>query len=66
MSQTIDLTLNIDGSDNICVANMDARMTDRPEEAPPLLEEDRLRQIARHVKNYIPSNTNGDIEEQKM
>jgi len=41
-------------------------MTDQSQEAPPLLEEDRLRQIARHVKDYIPGNGNGDFDEQKM
>jgi len=53
-------------SDNIFVANMDVRMTDQPAEALPLLEEDKLRQIARHVKDYIPGNGAGDIDEQKM
>jgi hypothetical protein len=54
------------GSDKTRVANMDVRMTDQPQEALPLLEEDRLRQIARHVKDYIPANGNGDIDEQKL
>jgi hypothetical protein len=45
---------------------MDVSMTDRPQEAFPLLEEDRLRQIARHVKDYIPGNGDGDIDEQKL
>lgn len=45
---------------------MDVSMTDRPQDALPLLEEDRLRQIARHVKDYIPSNGDGDIDEQKL
>jgi hypothetical protein len=45
---------------------MDVRMTDRPQEARPLLEEDRLRQIARHVKDYIPGNGDGDVDEQKL
>lgn len=45
---------------------MDVRMTDPPAEAAPLLEEAKLRQIARHVKDYIPGNGAGDIEEQKM
>lgn len=41
---------------------MDVRMTDRPVQSVPLLEEDNLRQIARHVKDYIP----GNVDEQKM
>lgn len=41
-------------------------MTDQPAEALPLLEEERLRQIARHVKDYIPGSDAGDIDEQKM
>lgn len=45
---------------------MDTHMTDRAAEARPLLAEDTLRQIARHVKDHIPGNTDGDIEEQKM
>jgi hypothetical protein len=45
---------------------MDVHMTDQPVEATPLLEEDKLRQIARHVKDYIPGNAAGDIDEQKM
>ena len=53
-------------SDNNSVAAMDVRMTDQPAEARPLLEEDKLRQIARHVKDYIPGNGAGDIGEQKM
>jgi len=61
-------TSNIYGSGSVKVSNldMDANMTDRPREAFPLLEEDRLRQIARHVKDYIPGNGNGDIDEQKL
>jgi len=54
------------GSDKTRVANMDVSMTDRPQEAIPLLEEDRLRLIARHVKDYIPGNGDGDIDEQKL
>jgi hypothetical protein len=45
---------------------MDVRMTDQPAEAIPLLEEAKLRQIARHVKHYIPGNAAGDVDEQKM
>lgn len=45
---------------------MDVRMTDQPIEALPLLEEEKLRQIARHVKDYIPGSGAGDIDEQKM
>ena len=56
----------IHDSDNISVTTMDVRMTDQPAELVPLLEEDKLRQIARHVKDYIPGNTAGDIDEQKM
>ena len=48
------------------VANMDVSMTDQPQEMLALLEEDRLRQVARHVKDYIPGNSDGDIDEQKM
>jgi hypothetical protein len=44
---------------------MDVCMTDQPAEVLPLLEEERLRQIARHVKDYIPGNGAGDIDEQK-
>lgn len=54
------------GSGKTRVANMDVSMADRPQEALPLLEEDRLRQIARHVKDYIPGNGDGDIDEQKL
>jgi hypothetical protein len=54
------------GSDKTRAANMDVNMTDRPQEALSLLEEDRLRQIARHVKDYIPGNGDGDIDEQKL
>jgi hypothetical protein len=54
------------GSDENRVANMDVSMTDRPQEVFPLLEEDRLRQIARHVKDYIPGNGDGDIDEQTL
>ena len=56
----------IHDSDNISVTTMDVRMTDQPAEVVPLLEEDKLRQIARHVKDYIPGNTAGDIDEQTM
>jgi hypothetical protein len=45
---------------------MDVRMTDRPAEALPLLEEDKLRQVARHVKDYIPGNAAGDTNDQQM
>jgi hypothetical protein len=45
---------------------MDVHMKDQPQEALPLLEDDRLRQIARHVKDYIPGNSDGDIDEQKQ
>ena len=45
---------------------MDVNMTDRPAEAKPLLAEDALRHIARHVKDYIPGSIDGDIEAQKM
>jgi hypothetical protein len=48
------------------VANMYVSMTDQPQEMLALLEEDRLRQIARHVKDYIPGNGDGDIDEQKL
>lgn len=44
---------------------MDVRMTDRPTESVPLLEEDNLRQIARHVKDYIPGSGDGNVDEQK-
>ena len=59
-------TSNIYGSDMTSVANMDVQMTDQPQEALALLEEDRLRQIARHVKDYIPGNGDGNIDEQKL
>ena len=62
----IDQRLAVHDSNNISVATMDVRMTDQPAEALPLLEEDKLRQIARHVKDYIPGNGAGDIDEQKM
>jgi hypothetical protein len=45
---------------------MDVSMKEQPQEVLPLLEEDRLRQIARHVKDYIPGNGEGDIDEQKL
>jgi hypothetical protein len=44
---------------------MDVRMTDQPAGVLPLLEEDKLRQIARHVKDYIPGNGASDLDEQK-
>lgn len=65
-NERIDQRPSIHDSDNIFVATMDVRMTDPPAEAAPLLEEAKLRQIARHVKDYIPGNGAGDIEEQKM
>ena len=65
-NERIDPRLVTHDSDSIFVANMDVRMTDQPAEALPLLEEDKLRQIARHVKDYIPGNGAGDIDEQKM
>ncbi|KAM0701622.1 hypothetical protein Q7P35_010530 [Cladosporium inversicolor] len=64
--ERIDQRCAIHDSDNISVATMDVRMTDQPAEALPLLEEDKLRQIARHVKDYIPGNGAGDIDEQKI
>jgi len=54
------------GSDMKRVANTDVSMTDQPQEMLALLEEDRLRQVARHVKDYIPGNSDGDVDEQKM
>jgi hypothetical protein len=45
---------------------MDVSMTDQPREMLPLLEEHRLRQVARHVKDYIPGNGDGNIDEQKL
>lgn len=66
-NERIDPRLVTHDSDSILVAIiMDVRMTDQPAEALPLLEEDKLRQIARHVKDYIPGNGAGDIDEQKM
>lgn len=64
--ERIDQRWAVHDTVNIFVATMDVRMTDQPAEALPLLQEDKLRQIARHVKDYIPGNGAGDIDEQKM
>lgn len=64
--ERIDQRWVIHDSDGTSVVDMDVRMTDQPAEARSLLEEDKLRQIARHVKDYIPGNGAGDIGEQKM
>lgn len=63
---TTFLTPSLHGSGNLATAKMDVQMTDRPVEAKFLLTEDTLRQIARHVKDYIPGSVDGDIEAQQM
>lgn len=58
---------HLHASDSHQIASMDVQMVDQPADRTDpltLLEEDELRQIARHVKSYIPGNSNGNINEE--